>query len=61
VGIALATALGRNYRVVGMDHECDEKPGGISSAWPVPAAAVGALTYALEILTGIVDSTRRWR
>jgi len=27
----------------------------------VPDAAVGALTYALEIVTGIVGSTRRWR
>lgn len=33
----------------------------VSRAWPVPDAAVGALTYALEILTGIVGSTRRWR
>ncbi len=30
VGIALATALGRDYRVVGMDRERDEKPGGVS-------------------------------
>ena len=33
----------------------------VSRAWPVPDAAVGALTYALEIVTGIVGSTRRWR
>jgi nucleoside-diphosphate-sugar epimerase/uncharacterized membrane protein len=33
----------------------------VSRAWPVPDAAVGALTYALEILTGIIGSTRRWR
>jgi nucleoside-diphosphate-sugar epimerase/uncharacterized membrane protein len=33
----------------------------VSRAWPVPDAAVGALTYALEIVTGIIGSTRRWR
>lgn len=33
----------------------------VSQAWPVPDAGLGALTYALEILTGIVGSQRRWR
>lgn len=33
----------------------------ISEAWPVSDAAVGALTYLLEIVTGIVGSRRRWR
>jgi hypothetical protein len=33
----------------------------VSRAWPVSDAAVGGLTYALEILTGIVGSQRRWR
>jgi hypothetical protein len=33
----------------------------VSQAWPVPDAAVGGYTYALEILTGIVGSQRRWR
>lgn len=33
----------------------------VSEAWPVPDAGVGALTYMLEILTGIVGSSRRWR
>jgi hypothetical protein len=33
----------------------------VSQAWPIPDAGVGAVTYALEILTGIVGSTRRWR
>ena len=33
----------------------------VSEAWPVSDAAVGAYTYALEILTGIVGSTARWR
>jgi nucleoside-diphosphate-sugar epimerase len=33
----------------------------VSKAWPVPDAAVGALTYVLEILTGIIGSRRRWR
>lgn len=33
----------------------------VSEAWPVPDAGLGALTYLLEILTGIVGSSRRWR
>ena len=33
----------------------------VSKAWPVPDAAVGAYTYALEILTGIIGSRARWR
>ena len=33
----------------------------VSRAWPVPDAGVGALTYLLEILTGVVGSRRRWR
>ena len=33
----------------------------VSEAWPVSDAAVGAYTYALEILTGIVGSRARWR
>ncbi|MCH8686766.1 vitamin K epoxide reductase family protein [Pedomonas mirosovicensis] len=33
----------------------------VSEAWPVSDAAVGAYTYALEILTGIVGSRQRWR
>lgn len=33
----------------------------VSQAWPVSDAAVGALTYMLEILTGVIGSTRRWR
>ena len=33
----------------------------VSQAWPVPDAGLGALTYALEILTGIIGSRRRWR
>jgi nucleoside-diphosphate-sugar epimerase len=33
----------------------------VSRAWPVSDAAVGGLTYALEILTGIIGSQRRWR
>lgn len=33
----------------------------ISKAWPVPDAGLGAMTYALEILTGIMGSARRWR
>lgn len=33
----------------------------VSQAWPVPDAGVGALTYLLEILTGVIGSRRRWR
>lgn len=33
----------------------------VAKAWPVSDAAVGAFTYALEILTGIVGSSVRWR
>jgi len=33
----------------------------ISEAWPVPDAGLGALTYQLEILIGLVGSARRWR
>lgn len=33
----------------------------ISKAWPVPDAGLGAVTYALEILTGIIGGRDRWR
>lgn len=33
----------------------------VSKAWPIPDAAVGALVYALEIVTGLIGSRRRWR
>ncbi|WP_420566034.1 NAD-dependent epimerase/dehydratase family protein [Thalassobaculum sp.] len=33
----------------------------VSRAWPVPDAGLGALTYLLEILTGLIGSARRWR
>lgn len=33
----------------------------VSEAWPVFDAGIGAVTYALEILTGIIGSSRRWR
>ena len=33
----------------------------VSEAWPVPDAGVGAVTYALEILVGLIGSSRRWR
>ena len=33
----------------------------MSKAWPVPDAGVGAVTYILEILTGMIGSRRRWR
>jgi nucleoside-diphosphate-sugar epimerase/uncharacterized membrane protein len=33
----------------------------VSEAWPVSDAGLGAVTYALEILTGVIGSARRWR
>lgn len=33
----------------------------VSEAWPVPDAALGGMVYAMEILTGLFGSTRRWR
>ena len=33
----------------------------VSRAWPVPDAAVGALIYMLEILTGVIGARQRWR
>ncbi len=33
----------------------------VSEAWPVPDAGLGALTYQLEILIGLIGSSRRWR
>ncbi len=33
----------------------------VSKAWPVPDAGLGALTYLLEILTGLIGSRARWR
>ncbi|MEX2617260.1 MAG: NAD-dependent epimerase/dehydratase family protein [Alphaproteobacteria bacterium] len=33
----------------------------VSEAWPVSDAGLGAITYMLEILTGIIGSARRWR
>ncbi len=33
----------------------------ISKAWPVPDAGLGAVTYVLEILTGMIGGRDRWR
>ncbi len=33
----------------------------ISEAWPVPDAGAGALTYLLEIVTGLLGGRARWR
>jgi hypothetical protein len=33
----------------------------VSEAWPVSDAGAGALTYVLEIITGVIGSQRRWR
>ena len=33
----------------------------ISEAWPVPDAGIGAVTYALEIIVGLIGAQNRWR
>lgn len=33
----------------------------VSEAWPVPDAGLGAAVYILEILTGIIGGSNRWR
>jgi hypothetical protein len=33
----------------------------VSEAWPIPDAGVGAVTYVLEILTGVIGASNRWR
>ena len=33
----------------------------VSQAWPVADGGLGAMTYALEIVTGVIGSQRRWR
>lgn len=33
----------------------------ISTAWPVPDAGLGAMVYLLEIITGLIGGTNRWR
>ncbi|MDF1726488.1 MAG: NAD-dependent epimerase/dehydratase family protein [Sulfitobacter sp.] len=33
----------------------------VSEAWPVPDAGLGALTYMLEIIVGLIGSKYRWR
>ncbi|QBR83402.1 NAD-dependent epimerase/dehydratase family protein [Legionella israelensis] len=33
----------------------------VSEAWPVPDAGLGAVVYLLEILTGIIGGSNRWR
>lgn len=51
-----------------IDPEGSDKNGteaiitsSLSQAWPVPDAGLGAMTYALEILVGMIGSNRRWR
>jgi len=33
----------------------------ISAAWPIPDAGIGAVTYALEIIVGLIGAQNRWR
>lgn len=51
-----------------MGHLSDPKNGTeeiitsyVSEAWPVPDAGLGATVYILEILTGIIGGSNRWR
>lgn len=39
----------------------DITTSSVSEAWPVPDSGLGALTYMLEILTGVIGSRQRWR
>jgi nucleoside-diphosphate-sugar epimerase/uncharacterized membrane protein len=45
----------------GLNGTEDIITSSVSKAWPVPDAGLGAMVYALEILTGFMGSTRRWR
>lgn len=45
----------------GLNGTEDIITSSVSEAWPVPDAGLGALVYGLEILTGLMGSTRRWR
>lgn len=47
--------------VPGRNGSEDIVTSAVSRAWPVPDAAVGAVTYLLEIVTGVVGSRARWR
>ncbi|KIN70579.1 DNA polymerase 3, epsilon subunit [Sulfitobacter noctilucae] len=33
----------------------------VSKAWPIPDAGIGAVTYALEIIVGLIGAQNRWR
>jgi nucleoside-diphosphate-sugar epimerase/uncharacterized membrane protein len=58
------------YQLEHVDHAWDPYFGDgtmriitsdVSKAWPVPDAGLGAITYMLEILTGIIGGRDRWR
>ncbi|WP_022947355.1 NAD-dependent epimerase/dehydratase family protein [Methylohalobius crimeensis] len=58
------------YQLGHIDHAWDPFFGAgtetiitseVSKAWPVPDAGLGAVTYMLEILTGIIGGRARWR
>lgn len=34
---------------------------GVSKAWPIPDAGLGAIAYSLEVLMGVMGDKRRWR
>ncbi len=75
IGLLISRYL-TGYQLETIDHvwepffagTLDDKNGteqiitsSVSEAWPVPDAGIGALTYALEILVGVIGSARRWR
>lgn len=45
----------------GLNGTEDIITSSVSEAWPVPDAGLGAVTYLLEILVGLMGSARRWR
>lgn len=45
----------------GLDGTEDIITSKVSKAWPVADAGLGAATYALEVLMGIMGDSRRWR
>lgn len=58
------------YQLGHIDHAWDPYFGDgteriitsdVSKAWPVSDAGIGAVTYLLEILTGIIGGRNRWR
>jgi hypothetical protein len=69
VGLFISRYLAA-YQLGHIDHAWDPFFGDgteriitswVSEAWPVSDAGLGAATYALEIVTGVIGDKRRWR